>query len=286
MNTETRQYQGRERWKKVRFKKVRKNKPKGKSKFNRIRVLYANVNGIGDKTGSLLTAAQLYKAHIIAITETKQIPPKIEGYGNWKSKERKNKGGGGVAITARNDIYQRISMVVDIEDEDMDVVWVEVRKNQKEKLYIGTYYGKQENEKREEIEREYEQLNTQINIFKAKGEVILTGDFNSKLKISIRGEEQHQSANGIHLQRLIENNNLEPVSIKPEYVDYTRQNRNNINEKSVIDYVVSTPSIAHNFKEIITDTKGVYRIKGRKESDHNTILMEVEMNLAKEKKKK
>ena len=119
--------------KKVRFKKVKKYKTKGKSKLEKLRVLYANVNGINDKVNSLQSAAQLHDASIITITETKQLPPKLEGYGTWISKERKNRGGGGVAITAKNDIYSKISRVVEMEDDDMDVVWMEIRKNQKEK---------------------------------------------------------------------------------------------------------------------------------------------------------
>ena len=53
---------------------------------------------------------------------------------------------------------------------------MELKKNNKNSIYIGTYYGKQESASREEIEREFGQLNTQINMLKNKGDIILTGD--------------------------------------------------------------------------------------------------------------
>ena len=274
--------------KKVRFKKVRKRatrKLKGKKRNNKIRILYANVNGIGDKCESLLTAAQAYDAHLIAITETKQIPPKIEGYGKWISKERKNRGGGGVAITVKDEIYPKISKIEDIEDDEMDVVWVELRKNQKEKIHIGVYYGKQENAKREEVENEFELLNSHINMLKNKGEVIIMGDFNAKLNIEENNVKQQMSANGKHLKNLIDMNKLETVTIKPDTTKWTRQNRNNTEEKSVIDYIITTPKTAMTTTETIVDEEGAYRIKGNKESDHNTLLMEFNLNIPKEKRK-
>ena len=49
----------------------------------------------------------------------------------------------------------------------------------------GMNQRKQESEKREEVIREYEQLNTQINTLKNKGDIILTGDFNSKIQLDV-----------------------------------------------------------------------------------------------------
>ncbi len=131
--------------KNVRFKFPRKRK--GKTFPSQIKVLYANANGIGDKEASLETAAHIYDAHIIAISETKQLTPKAKGYGKWNSKERKNRAGGGVAVAVRQDLVGQTSRVEGLDEEDHEIVWIEIRKNSKEKQYIGTYYGKQENAK-------------------------------------------------------------------------------------------------------------------------------------------
>ncbi len=62
----------------------------GKQAEESLKILYANVNGIGDKTINLESAAQLAQADIIAIVEAKQISPKLNGYRKWISKERTN----------------------------------------------------------------------------------------------------------------------------------------------------------------------------------------------------
>ena len=184
---------------KVRTKLIKRNKNKGKQTINCLNVLYANANGIRDKMVSIQSAAEEYDAHIVAITETKINPPKLQGYGKWKSKERKQRAGGGVAITARNDINNKVTKVTNLEDDEQEVVWVELKKNMKDKIYIGTYYGKQEKAPREEIEREFSQLSTQISALKKKGEVIITGDFNAKININEGDIKQKLSPNGKQL---------------------------------------------------------------------------------------
>ncbi len=52
----------------------------------------------------------------------------------------------------RQDLVGRTSSVESLDEEDQEIVWIEIRKNNNEKLYIGTYYGKQENETVEDVE--------------------------------------------------------------------------------------------------------------------------------------
>ncbi len=55
--------------------KIRRSKALKKDKqITELKIMYANANGIGDKINSIQSASELYGAHIIAITETKQIP--------------------------------------------------------------------------------------------------------------------------------------------------------------------------------------------------------------------
>ena len=53
---------------------------------------------------------------------------------------------------------------------------------------------------------------------------------------------------------------------------------------SIIDYILTTEKIASHVNEIKIDEEGTYRIKGNKESDHNTILMEVDISIKRENK--
>ena len=67
---------------------------------------------------SIQSAAELYDAKIIAITETQSAPPKIYGYCKWFSKQRKKRPGGGVAITVRNYHKGRTTIMQNMEDTE------------------------------------------------------------------------------------------------------------------------------------------------------------------------
>jgi len=264
--------------KRVRFK-IPKTQKKKTELITEIRLLYANANGIGDKMISLETAADTYEAHIIAITETKNLPPIAKGYSRWISKERKGRMGGGVAIAVRQDLSSKISKVEDLGEEDQEIVWIELRITNNQRIYVGTYYGKQENAPIKEIEREYSKIRTQISILQTKGEIILMGDFNAKLDINKENYQQTQSRNGKQLQGLIDDLQLKPISLKSHTGTCTWKNRHNNEEHSTIDYIITTEKLAKQTREVIVDEEGIYRIKGRKHSDHNTILTKIGTNI-------
>ena len=64
----------------------------------------------------------------------------------------------------------------------------------------------------------------------------------------------------------------------------TRQNRKNTSEKSAIDFVVSSMEAESMIESVTIDEEGLYRFKGKCESDHNTIM--TEMNIAKKGERK
>ena len=76
------------------------------------------------------------------------------------------------------------------------------------------------------------------------------------------------------MAEFLQNTGLQPMSLEAKTGIWTRVNRNNQTEKSVIDYILATPQVAKQSKNIIIDETGNLRMKGRKESDHNTITME------------
>jgi hypothetical protein len=99
--------------------------PKKNKQLTEVKILYANANGIGDKMNSIQSAAELYGAHIIAITETKQIPPKVPGFGKWIEKQRRNRAGGEIAIAVRQEIANIVTKVDDLGEGDQEIVWIE-----------------------------------------------------------------------------------------------------------------------------------------------------------------
>ena len=92
------------------------------------------------------------------------------------------------------------------------------------------------------------------------------------------------SNSGKHLKRLKEKHQLEHISLRSEPGKRTWENRANKEQKSIIDYVFMTPGLANNVKKVHVDEEGIYRIKGKSKTDHNTIIVEFELNIKKEKK--
>ena len=264
---------------------IKTNKRKKSKKQTKLKYMLVNLNGIKGKVKSLENNANSANAHIVAVTETKQKPARLQGYGKWISKERTKKGGGGVAICARQDIANKLTKSKNTGNIDQDILWTEFKNTQKEITQLATYYGKQEKEKRSTILTEFQELTTQVNQVKNKGEIIMGGDFNAKLKNDTKNHKQEISPNGtIMKENLLEHTQLEPISMKSEPGKWTREHRTNPNEKSIIDYVLMTPKLADKVTSIMVDEEGMYRIEGKNPTDHNTIIVETELDIDIEKK--
>ena len=264
-----------------RKKKARSKRGKGNKETN-IKILYVNVNGVKSKVESLQSAAQTHNSHIVAITETKGLPPKLEGYTQWETKQTHRRGGG-VAITVREELANNFQILEDMEDENQEILWAQITQKNK-KIYIGVYYGKQENVKREIIEREFSQLKTQINRLKNHGPMIIVGDFNAKLEIHKGEINQDVSRNGMYLTDLLETCDATAISTESQTGTWTRVNRKNTREKSVIDYIIIRQCDTQCVTENVVDEAGALRIKGVHETDHNTMTLSFRMPKEKQTK--
>ncbi len=204
----------------------------------------------------------------------------INGY-KWIGTNRKNKQGGGVGILISNQIAGITTTREEIESEIAECVWMEIR-TRPTPTFIGVFYGPQENHPKEETERIYSTVEAQIHTLKAEGEVILTGDFNAKLEIKTDTATQDISKNGRILKNMIENQELKALNTNPEIGLWTRVNRKNQAERSVIDYILATQNIAKNIEHVYVDETGSLRVKGKNESDHNTITATIKVNSPRE----
>ena len=259
----------------------KRQRKKAKSTISSLKILYANANGIRSKMTSLENAAKLKSAQIICITETKGKPPTIPGYSEWHTGGRKE-GGGGVAIAVREDLTNNTQPIDDIEDNDQEIAWIRINGAYNNKISVGVYYGKQESDPADEVEREFSQIMTQIIKLKQQGPVILTGDFNAKIQIIKEHITQNPSRNGHILQNLIDELELIPVSTRAEDGTWTWEKRTNENQKSVIDYILISQDLEDLIVENSVDSKGTFRLKGRKESDHNSMFIKANLPLKKE----
>ncbi len=264
-----------EKTKRTRKLRIRHRKKNAKAKH--LKILYSNANGITGKMQSLKSALLEHNSSIALIAETKlegQSHPFLENY-KWIPHGRPNGKGGGVAILYSRDIENNIKPVDKLEESNIEVKWTKIKSGERS-TYIGVYYGPQEKAPREEVQREYDTLKTHINRLKQSGDVILAGDFNAKLSIKIdaKGINQQQSRNGEMLAELLEDTDSEAINAKEQYCEWTRENRKNPNEKSIIDYIIVTKSTISKIKDLRVDTEGTHRLKGKEQSDHNAILIE------------
>ena len=235
------------------------------------------MNGIQSKIKKVEDIIKMLNPHVVCLTETKsETIPIIEGY-TWTHKKRDgNKKGGGIATAIRNDVQQE-EIPIELETTDAEVCWTRIKMG-KQDIYVGNYYGKQESAPVDTVQMEYDQLLAHVLKLKTLGEVILMGDFNSKIGIKTDKCEQNTSRNGAMLEDMIKLADLQIMSTSQiSNGIWTRVNRHNTSERSVIDYVLGTPQIASQLTKMDIDEMGRIRVSGKTESDHNTIDFEIKI---------
>ena len=89
---------------------------------------------------------------------------------------------------------------------------------------------------------------------------ILTGDFNAKIEIKKTNINQGTHTNGKMLEEIMKQMETRAISVDANQGIWTRVNRNNTEERSVIDYIIMPKK----------DTSKI------KESDHNTIIITID----------
>ncbi len=108
--------------------------------------------------------------------------------------------------------------------------------------------------------------------------LLIEGDFNAKLEMKSPKGNQKQSRNGQLLQQIIDNTSLTPITIDADHGHWTRVNRTNNKEKSITDYILTSQEVAKNKGITIIDEEGQLRVKGKNETDHNTIITSIKVN--------
>ena len=78
---------------------------------------------------------------------------------------------------------------------------------------------------------------------------------------------------------------MHPSSLYADKGLWTRVNRNKPTEKSVLDYILTHNNLKDQVKSLIIDEEGDLRIREKKDSDHNTITMTIELQAEKVSKK-
>ena len=262
-------------------KTPRKRQTKGrKTNKQHINLLYCNINGARGKIRSLKDVMTMEETDIVMLTETKGAPPLMEHF-TWYSKERKNNRGGGVAIGVRNELAKYTSTPNIIETEEVEIAWIRMQIPKKKEVYIGCYYGLQEKAEKRSVEAQFEHLKTQVSMLQQDSCIIIAGDFNAKLPFD---NHQEISRNGKILEEFLQDTNMENNNKASIDGMWTRTNRRNTNEKSIIDYIISNQEGGKIVENLEIDEKGTKRLHNSKtESDHNTMTARLKIPYRKKK---
>ena len=85
---------------------------------------------------------------------------------------------------------------------------------------------------------------------------------------------------------MMKNTNMEAANLRNDAKGvWTRQNRHNASERSVIDYILTPAQNGPPIKEIKVDEEGILTLKNKGNSDHNTITIKLETKAKKEERK-
>ena len=148
-------------------------------------------------------------------------------------------------------------------------------------------YGPQENvTSNSELKKLYESISDQVDTGKENNQqIIILGDFNAKIGNYIKNNKETITKGGRHLKRLVEKQNLCIINGESNKCEglWTREQGE---EKSVIDYVITTKKDLNTIKTMKIDEEkefGIYKveIQGTKQcrkiySDHNAIMLNMD----------
>ena len=252
-----------------------KNASKRKEKKQELNVMYANVRGIKSKKTGITEILQQYEPHIFLISETQLRSDMTVSFVGYTCFHRKREGkvGGGVGILIRNDF--RHSIAPHISDRAIEIMWISVFRGDDVPLIIGVYYGKQESTSRNEIDKEMTLLTEEIIEMTNDGEILLVMDGNARIgllnePISRNGKLLLEVFNSTNIHVL---NNTDICSGK-----ITRKNTKNDNEFSAIDFVLASEGARSWVQHMQIDEEGLTRVKGKNNTDHNTISINLTLH--------
>ena len=259
----------------------RGTRSKKTKKLEKLKILTINTRGIKNKTKSLENTMKAHGTHIAGITEThlqKGEQINIDGF-KWLGKERTERKGGGIGFLVRNDLLNKMEKIepdLDEQNNITEVLWIKIKTQIP--IHIGVVYGRQEADNPEKLDLQFQELTTQINKLQQEGRVILMGDINAKLEIKKGQCHQTESKNGQRLRELMLNTRTTATNLLEIHNGtWTRENRNNPQEKSIIDYMIVSENLTQHITESNADDADVYQIKGRKRTDHNALTATIKI---------
>ena len=244
-----------------------------------------NVNGLSARADSVANILQTLKPDIVVFCETKASNAFAANFLKNQCyepvvKKRLSPNSGGIVIAVRGSWSRGFT---DSTASHHQSICSAMLKTGNQSLKIIAAYGPQETEKKEIRETFYEELAIEIGCGEEQDCVpIVLGDLNSKIEKN-GSDFKALSANGELLLKFMNDYNLNAVN----FLDicegkWTRQNRCNSQEKSVLDYILVQDNLVGKIFEATVDENlhftpfNVHKTKGQlclTYTDHNAIFL-------------
>ena len=251
-------------------------------------ILGANSAGLYNKKESFQRYLNLFLPGVFFVQETKLRRKNRIKHPDYVTFEylRENNVGGGL-LTA---IHKSLNPVAVSNDTEEEVLVVEATLANDKVRFINAY-GPQEDENDEIREGFFSRIDQEIKSSKLSGAMIcLEMDANAKLGSGIiQGDPKVQSKNGKLLENILVENDLVVVNAQKICKGIITRYRKTVSseEKSVLDYFIVCRRFFAMVKNMIIDEERAYSltkysgrtgVKNIKESDHNTLILELNLN--------
>ena len=254
---------------------------------NTMFILGGNSAGLMNKKESFLRNISVFKPAAYFIQESKLSKRNKISVKDYTIFEqiRNNSGGGGL-LTAVHNVLNPVNVSEEVQGEEILVVEATINKS---KIRFINGYGPQESENEETRRNFYSRLDFEIKRAKVSGALIcIEMDSNAKLGPNLIPNDPHlQSGNGRLLENVIRANNL--IVVNGSYLckgNITRE-RTTVNgtEQSIIDHFIVCQLMYTFIVSLQIDQERKYCLtkftnkNGNKvclkESDHNTLILEI-----------
>ena len=245
------------------------------------------------KVDSLEEILQQRKPHIVCLVEThlygdKSKDIKIKGYKPVGTRERVDKGGGGILVLCKERLHKVMNYIPSTEDKEL--VWVKLSTSQVS-IKVGVVYFPQESTtKLKEIKEIYQELSKEVKVGRRQKEtVMIVGDFNCKIGNTLRGNSEEISKGGRQLLTWCKQQDM--VILNKDERCKGLWTRKEGTSKSVLDYALIGDESSDQIIEMTVDEEkdlAPYCFQeGRKVySDHNSLLITLNSKLEVERQKK
>ena len=278
------------------MKNTKPNKNSKTTKQNtQIKLLHLNAAGLKHKTEDLKNKIKYFGSSIISIQETHHRKKGKFKANKFKVFEsiRKNKERGGSMLIIHEDLSP---ILIKEYNESFELLVVEVQ-TEKKPIRVITGYGPQETWREDERMPFWLALDEEISTAELNGRsVIIQMDANAKLGKSFIRDDPHMiSGNGKILAGIVERHAMTVMNglTKKCYGTITRERITlDSSEKSVIDFMIISNDLSDHIENMHIDedrinvltkivnkrskgTKGLLEVK---ETDHNTITAELNIN--------